>query len=141
MLRTGKVISQGTGEILVSFERPEACAHCGACAGQKEETQVTIPGSAPVGRWVDVEMPDAQVLKASVLAYVIPLVMLLCGLGLGSLIFESEALWAVCGIALMAASWFVLRWIDGRMKRQPRWQPKILLVHQEGWDAPTDCGK
>ncbi len=141
MRRTGKVISQGENEIQVSFQRPEACAHCGACVGHREETRVTIPGTAPVGRWVDVEMPEAQVLKASVLAYAIPLVLLLLGVFLGSLIFKSEALWGLCGIVLMGCSWFVLRFIDRRMKKMPRWQPKILAVHDEGWDAPTDCGK
>lgn len=141
MLRTGKVIGGENGEIEVSFERPEACAHCGACRGQKEETRIRMPGDVPVGRWVDVDMPEAQVLKASVLAYVLPLALLLLGLGLGSLVFESEALRAVCGIALMACSWFVLRGIEKRMKKQPRWQPKIVSVHQEGWEMPTECGK
>lgn len=141
MLRTGKVMAAENGEIEVSFERPEACARCGACHGQKEESRIRMPGDVPVGRWVDVDMPEAQVLKASVLAYVLPLMLLLMGLGLGSLIFQSEALQAVCGIALMACSWFVLRLIEKRMKKQPRWQPKIVSVHEEGWEMPTECGK
>ena len=76
MLRTGRVVSARDGELEVCFERPEACAHCGACAGQPHESLVRIPGDAPVGRWIDVDMPEGQVLKASLLAYVIPLVML-----------------------------------------------------------------
>ena len=141
MLRTGKVIGAENGEIEVSFQRPEACAHCGACHGQKEETRIRMPGNVPAGRWVDVDMPEAQVLKASVLAYALPLALLLAGMGLGSLIFESEELWGVCGIALMGCSWFILRRIEKRMKSQPRWQPKIVSVHEEGWEAPTACGK
>ena len=77
MLRSGKVVAAENGVLEVCFERPEACAHCGQCGGQKEETFVKIPGSAPVGRWIDVDMPEGQVLKASMLAYVMPLLMLL----------------------------------------------------------------
>ena len=141
MLRTGKVVSAGNGELEVCFERPEACAHCGACGGQKEETLVKIPGDAPVGRWIDVDMPEGQVLKASVLAYMLPLVMLLAGLALGSVLFSQEALWAVVGIACMGLSWLVLRLIEKRMRRQEKWRPKIVFVHGEG-EIPADpmCG-
>ena len=68
MLRTGKVVAACGGELEVCFERPEACAHCGACAGQKEKTLARIPGDVPAGRWIEVDMPETQVLKASVLA-------------------------------------------------------------------------
>ena len=141
MQRTGKVIARKEDEIEVSFQRPEACAHCGACAGPKEETRVTVRGDAPVGRWVDVEMPDGQVLKASFLAYVIPILLLLAGIALGGALFQSEAAQALCGIALMIGSWFVLRLLEKRIRKMPRWQPRILAVHEEGWAAAPDCGK
>ena len=92
MLRSGKVVAAENGVLEVCFERPEACAHCGQCAGQKKETLVKVPGDAPVGRWIDVDMPEGQVLKASMLAYVMPLLMLLGGLALGSVIFENDLL-------------------------------------------------
>ena len=50
MQKTGRVISSEKGQVEVCFERPEACARCGACAGQKHHTLVKIPGDAPVGR-------------------------------------------------------------------------------------------
>ena len=132
MLRTGKVVAASGGELEVCFERPEACARCGACGGQKEETLVKIPGSVPVGRWIDVDMPEVQVLKASALAYVLPLLMLLGGLALGSVLFSQEALWAVTGIACMGVSWLLLRLMEKRLRRRDTWQPKIVAVHEEG---------
>ena len=125
MLRTGKVVAADGGELEVCFERPEACAHCGQCGGQKEKTLVKFPGDVPVGRWIDVDMPEGQVLKASVLAYVLPLVMLLGGLALGSLLFSQEALWAVTGVLCMGLAWLILRLIEKRMKKKDVWQPKI----------------
>ena len=137
MLRTGRVVSARDGELEVCFERPEACAHCGACGGQKEKTLVKLSGDVPVGRWIDVDMPEGQVLKASLLAYVIPLVMLLAGLWLGSLLFAQEALWAVAGIVCMLLSWFVLRLLDRRVRNRGPWQPRIVKVHEEGaFSAP-----
>ena len=138
MLRTGKVVSAREGELEVCFERPEACARCGACAGQKEKTLVKIPGNAPVGRWLEVDMPEGQVLKASALAYGIPLLMLLGGIALGSVLFQQEALWAVSGVACMGLSWAVLRCIEKKMRAKAVWQPKIVRVFGEG-EAPC-CG-
>ena len=132
MLRTGKVVAAQGGTLEVCFERPEACAHCGACGGQKEETLVKIPGDAPAGRWIDVDMPEGQVLKASMLAYVLPLAMLLGGIALGSALFEQEAMWAVTGIVCMGLAWVILHVIEKRMKRRNVWQPKIVNVHEEG---------
>lgn len=132
MLRSGKVVAAENGVLEICFERPEACAHCGQCSGQKAETLVKIPGDAPVGRWVDVNMPEGQVLKASMLAYVMPLLMLLGGLGLGSVMFQQEALWAVTGVVCMGISWFVLRLIEKRMKQKSVWQPKIVNVYSDG---------
>jgi sigma-E factor negative regulatory protein RseC len=132
MLRTGKVVAANGGELEVSFERPEACAHCGQCGGQKEKTLVKLPGDVPVGRWIDVDMPEGQVLKASVLAYVLPLIMLLGGLALGSVLFSREALWAVTGILCMGLSWLILHLIEKHMKRRDVWQPRIVNVYGEG---------
>ncbi|MBR1586534.1 MAG: SoxR reducing system RseC family protein [Clostridia bacterium] len=129
MLRTGKVVSAAHGKLEVCFQRPEACAHCQAC-GEVHESLVTIPGQAPVGSWIDVDMPEQQVLKASMLAYVIPLLMLLGGIVLGMALFSQEALAAVTGIVCMGLSWFVLRLIDSRMRHQDIWQPRILAVHE-----------
>ncbi|MBQ7520632.1 MAG: SoxR reducing system RseC family protein [Clostridia bacterium] len=132
MLRTGRVVSAKDGELQVCFQRPEACAHCSAaCGGQAHETLVAIPGDAPVGRWIDVDMPEGQVLKASAWAYVMPLALLLLGLWVGSLLFENEALWAVTGIACMLLSWFILRLLDKRVRSRGPWQPKIVAVHEE----------
>ena len=131
MLRSGKVVAAENGVLEVCFERPEACAHCGQCGGQKAETFVKIPGSAPVGRWIDVDMPEGQVLKASMLAYVMPLLMLLGGLALGSVIFENDLLKALPGIMCMGVSWLTLRWVEKRMKAKSVWQPRVVNVYGE----------
>jgi len=139
VLRSGKVVAGENGVLEVCFERPEACAHCGACGGQKEETLVKIPGNVPVGRWIDVDMPEGQVLKASMLAYVMPLLMLLGGLALGSALFKNEALCALTGIVCMGLSWLILRLVETKMRKKDVWQPKIVNVYGE--NETPGCGK
>ena len=135
MLRTGRVIASEKGQVEVCFERPEACARCGACAGQKHHTLVKIPGEAPVGSQVDVEMPDQQVVKASILGYVLPLMMLLLGMVLGTLLFENEGMWAVLGLIFMGLSWLILRLAEKSMRKRAIWQPKILAVHEDSQEG------
>lgn len=132
MLRIGRVIFSEKGQMEICFERPEACAHCGACTSQKQHTLVKIPGQAPVGSLVEVDMPERQVLKASLLGYALPLGMLLLGMALGALLFKSEGLWALSGLLFMGLSWLILHLFEGRMRKRAVWQPRVLAIHEEG---------
>lgn len=132
MLQVGKVIASKKGILEVCFERPEACKHCGACQGSGHHATVKIPGEAKVGSMITVDMPEGNVLRASVLAYVIPLAMLIAGLFLGMILFEKEAFGALLGLGMMAASYLVLKAIDKKVKGRPGWQPEIIAVYEEG---------
>ena len=132
MIRTGRVVAEKDGQIEVCFERPEACAKCGACGGGKHISQVKIPGSAPVGSMVAVDMPEGQVLKASAVAYVIPLLLLLAGIALGMLLFTNEGMWALMGLVFMGVAGIVLKKMDRGLKQKKEWQPEIVAVYEEG---------
>ena len=91
MVRTGKVVGTDGKTIDVCFERPEMCAKCGACMGRKpHEETVKIEGTAAVGDTVAVEMPDAKIVKVSLIAYIIPLIGLLAGLLIGQVLLKSD---------------------------------------------------
>jgi len=132
MQKEGRVIAVKKGQMEICFERPEACQHCGACSGGQHHTTVLLPGDAPVGALVTVDMPENKVLAASLMAYAAPLLMLVLGVFLGSLFFESEALWAACGCGLLALSGPLLRWIDKKIKGRAGWQPRIIAIKTEG---------
>lgn len=132
MIRTGRVVEAMDGQIEVCFNRPEACDHCGGCAGQKHKTLVSIQGDAPLGSLVDVEMPARQVFKASVLAYVVPMVLLFAGLALGMAVFQNELISAVVGIVCMGLSWGILHMTEKYLQKKRNWQPHIVAVHKEG---------
>lgn len=132
MRREGRVVASEQGRVSVCFQRPEACQSCGACAGHQHETLAWIPGDAPVGSRVEVEMPDQQVVKASLLAYALPLLLLLAGLFAGMRLFQSEIAGAALGIGLMALSYGLLRLAEKRMGKKRQWQPRIVAVQKEG---------
>lgn len=132
MRRKGRVVAAKPGCVSVCFQRPEACHHCGGCAGQKQETLVWVPGDAKIGSVVEVEMPDGQVVKASLIAYALPLLLLLAGLFAGIRVFQSEAAGAALGIGLMGLSYGLLRLAEKQMRKKRQWQPRITAVHEEG---------
>ena len=60
---------------------------------------LTLKGRAQVGDSAVVDMPDAMVMKASVLAYILPLAGLIGGAVLGSLIAPGDAGTGIGGLA------------------------------------------
>ena len=101
MIRSGKVVKAAGKLLHVCFERPEMCQHCGAC-GHKQESLVTLYGDARVGDTVIVDMPEGQLLRLSLITYLIPLAGLILGMLLGSRLFASEQMTALLGgVALL----------------------------------------
>ena len=139
MIRTGRVVEAKDGSLKVCFDRPEMCASCGKCGAHGVHQElVTVQGEAQVGNWVQVEMPDAQVVKVSLIAYVIPLVFLMIGLVIGQNILGTDAWAAGLGIGLMAAGLLVVRLIDKRLGGRPGWKPRLVNVFQEMPHPLTD---
>ena len=139
MIRTGRVVEAKDGSLKVCFDRPEMCASCGKCGAHGVHQElVTVQGKAQVGNWVQVEMPDAQVVKVSLIAYVIPLVFLMIGLVIGQNVLGTDAWAAGLGIGLMAAGLLVVRLIDKRLGGRPGWKPRLVNVFQEMPHPLTD---
>ena len=130
MVRTGKVVGISGKAIEVCFERPEMCAQCGACMGHKpHEETVRIEGSAEIGDTVAVEMPDAKIVKVSLIAYIIPLIGLMIGLLIGQVLLKSDLWAALTGLLGLGAGILITRMLDKRLGAQKAWQPKLLAVH------------
>ena len=127
MIRTGKVVSSSGGMLKVCFERPEMCAKCGQC-GEMKETLIDIPGSASPGDWVDVDLPEGQLLKLSALVYVIPLLFLLLGLFLGNALFGTETAQFICALAMTALSLAAVILYDRHLKKKGTGLPVIVSV-------------
>ena len=130
MLRTGEVTGVRGNWLEVTFCRPTDCEHCQACAGSQKETRLTVQGQAAIGDLAVVEMPQAQVMKASAIAYAIPLAGLMLGLVAGLKLFPQAgegggAIGALVGLALAVAGVALTERIR---RKNPAWQPQLREV-------------
>ncbi|MCL2545143.1 MAG: SoxR reducing system RseC family protein [Clostridia bacterium] len=142
MLRVGTVVASEGGQLTVLFERPEACQKCGACGGGRHGHRITLAdpaGTTAVGDRVSVDMPEARVVSASALAYLIPLGGLLAGLMGGAGLAERVApgmspdLFAgLCALAGVAVSLPALWLADRAIRGKARWTPQIVEILPAG---------
>ena len=130
MVRTGFVKEKKGDTLRVCFERPEACEGCKGCAKgllPKQEL-LSVYGQAEVGDIVDVRMPEAQTLKASMLVYAVPLVLLLAGLAGGYALHLSDGLTLLLALAGLALGYAAVKTVDRRLRAQDRWRPAVVNV-------------
>lgn len=134
MTKFGQVqaYDEKTGEATIVYIRPDACAKCGACGSMNRTGSICLKADCKAGDWVRVELPDGRFMKATLLAYVLPLAGFLIGLFLGYLFSGGQELWAllgsVIGLGLCAAA---LRLTDKRISGRAEWTPYVSAVYHE----------
>ena len=112
----------------VRFQRSAQCSHCGACltAGEHEmEIELENSVGAKVGDRVTVSLAPKRVVQASLLAYAVPLVLLIAGVWLGSLISELAAL--IFGVCACGIGYLILRLFEKKSKKN-RFRPQIEKI-------------
>lgn len=105
MTERGVVSKIKGNKATVQFERHSACDKCHMCAVTKDtmKVEVTLDNTlgANVGDFVEVEMGERYVLTAAAIVYVIPLVLIGVGIGMGTLISElAQVLMALGGLII-----------------------------------------
>ena len=129
MRQPGEITQVQPGRIQVTFCRPEACAACGACEGGKKEHSVWVQGEGRVGDIAVVEMPDRVVARASAMAYGLPLLCLLAGLILGSIVTGGkDAGTAVGALAGLGAGMLLLKITEKHRTNRAEWTPRVVEI-------------
>ena len=106
MERTGTITAVSGDTLEVTFCRPGDCEKCHACIGGEKKHVLLVKGEGHVGDVAVVSLPEQTVVKASALAYLLPLAGLFIGMLLGALIApQSETAGSAIGgvIGLAAA--------------------------------------
>ncbi|MDP3447169.1 MAG: SoxR reducing system RseC family protein, partial [Eubacteriales bacterium] len=109
----GLVTAVTNGSVQIRFLRSSACAHCGACLTVGEsEMEITLPNTvgAKEGDRVAVDLSPKRLVQASLLAYAVPLVLLIGGVLIGSRIADWAGL--AMGVGACGIGYLILRIVD-----------------------------
>lgn len=117
MEQNGKVvelINDTTAKVAIL--RHTACEKCGSChiGSSNKDVIITVENTinAQPGNIVAVQMETRNVLSAALIMYVIPLIILVSGILIGTKLFQGEKgdiLAIILGFALLALSYMVIK--------------------------------
>lgn len=121
------VITDGTAQI--RFLRSSACAHCGACLTVGDtEMEVSLPNTlgAKEGDRVVVDLSPKRVVQASLLAYAVPLLLLIAGVLIGSRYADWAGL--ALGVAACGIGYLILRIVEKTSVKKKSFQPRMTRI-------------
>ena len=134
LVEEGVVIEVFDGIARVRAVRGNSCGGCASRAMCKpsEGTNVVIEAKnglgACVGARVEVAMQPKTFLKASFIAYIIPLISFVIGGAVGKSIGGTDAWAALCGIAAMLLCYVGIWAYNKWALREGKYQPEIVSV-------------
>lgn len=120
-------ITDGTAQI--RFLRGSACAHCGACLTVGDsEMEISLPNTlgAKEGDRVAVDLSPKRVVQASLLAYAVPLLLLIAGVLIGSRIADWAGL--ALGVAACGIGYLILRIVEKKSAKKKSFQPRMTRI-------------
>lgn len=130
MERTGEITAVYGPMLEVTFCRPSDCEKCHACGNGPKTAVIRVKGEGKVGDTAVVSMPTQTVMKASLLAYALPLAGLMIGMIGGSLLFpQQETNAAIIGALIgLGLPLLGVKLTEKRRAASAAWQPKLVEV-------------
>ena len=139
MKEVGIVQGQKGNKAKVSIQRHAACGDCGACHVGRDKMTMEATAyngiGAKVGELVEVEMQFANVMKASMIAYGVPLMVFILGAVIGFYWInpiigagESPIPAFVSGLFLTAVSYMVIRILEKTGAFTNGYEPRITAI-------------
>lgn len=134
-----EIVDEKTAKL--KMQRHSACAACGKCVTSSEKKDIIVEVDnaigAKVGDHVEVNMESVNVLKATAIAYIVPLIALLVGtigtyytLGMISLgiNINIEIVSGIVGIAFTIITFFMLKKNDKKFRDSKEYIPIVTRV-------------
>lgn len=132
-----EIIDEKTAKL--KMQRHSACASCGKCVTSSEKKDIVVEVDntigAKVGDHVEVNMESINVLKATAIAYIIPLIALLVGtigtyyvLEMTSLGINIEIISGIVGIVFMLTTFLMLKKNDKKFRDSKEYIPIVTRV-------------
>jgi sigma-E factor negative regulatory protein RseC len=134
----GKIEELNKNTAVVRIQKRSACDHCeskGSCSISNRDMLIEVPNDlqAGVGDHVEVSVPEGTLLKLSAIVYLLPVMALLAGAFLGSLLgnalkMNSSLTAIILGGGFMAIAFFCLILIDRKKKAGNRYYPRMTRI-------------
>lgn len=138
MKECGVVLEVMDQKAVVNIKRRSACGHCKSCEmGRSDVKEINVVAKNEVGAEVNdnvniiMETPD--VLKAAIIVYLIPLMALVVGVGLGTVLAKNMNLpadWSgmIMGLLFMSVSYIYVKKQDKKLAATKKYEPIITEV-------------
>lgn len=135
-----EIVDERTAKL--KMQRHSACASCGKCQTLSSETkeilvEVDNTIGANIGDHVEVNMDNMNVLKATALAYIVPLVFLMLGTMSSYFVLDKlieiqgvgvEVISGLIGILMMLISYVILKRNDNKFRESRKFIPVITNI-------------
>ncbi|MBC5997597.1 hypothetical protein EAI30_09100 [Romboutsia ilealis] len=135
-----EIVDEKTAKL--KMQRHSACASCGKCQTLSSETkeilvEVDNTIGANIGDHVEVNMDNMNVLKATALAYIVPLVFLMLGTMSSYFVLDKlieiqgvgvEVISGLIGILMMLISYVILKRNDNKFRESRKFIPVITNI-------------
>lgn len=140
MIQTGTVIETINGnKAKVHMKKHSACGDCGACQHGKENMELNIVAmneiGAKPGDFVEVNMETQNVMGAAFIIYVIPLLALVLGIGVGSYVLNTigvqenvEVYAAGIGFLLTVIAYLMIKRFEGTFNKDKKYVPVVTRI-------------
>ena len=129
MERTGTITAVSGDTLEVTFCRPGDCEKCHACIGGEKKHVLLVKGEGHVGDMAVVSLPEQTVVKASALAYLLPLAGLFIGMLLGALVApQSETAGSAIGGGFRGGGGADGEHPEKKRSQSGKYAPKLLRV-------------
>lgn len=120
MTEYGEVVEIIDDIARVRFHRTAACEKCGACGLRSNQYEIVVEMPNDLGTvegdFVSVNIKEKKAIKATIIAYIFPLIMLFVGVFVGWLLStvlgvfsDQDITMAVCGIIFAVLSFLLLK--------------------------------
>lgn len=131
-----RLISEKLAE--VALKKSEACVKCGACHDVGEgmaAIEVVNEIGAKRDDEVEIEIPSQEIVKGSVIVFLIPVFFLIAGYLIGAAFVRfiglpnwEEVSGVICSLVFLFFSYFVIKWYDANIQRKQALRPRIIKV-------------
>ncbi|NMC57764.1 MAG: SoxR reducing system RseC family protein [Eubacteriaceae bacterium] len=134
MIETGIVKEVFENKAKISIQKHSACKKCGVCKYDAESKMLTAEAvnniGAKEGDEVEIAMDFDVLMSASLIAYIIPIIMFIIGCVLGFYLISpaNPILSFIVGLIFIAITYLIIRMFDKRGKFKKKYSMQITKI-------------